>query len=321
MGWFTLASPGGPESYHLAIHNQILSSFNESALLLAFEPSSLADGSTRGGKLPLAVYENVWEVASDDGDKHMQTSGDGSPLVLRFRELPYSIESGDAEMIGVDFVARGGANAAVDTGTSSRSDVGAASAQTPSGGRGKGKAKEVNGGQLPTAELSLSAEEEETIASLTAKANATRMLRQRISLIKSYLAHLPPCYLNDASVHTFEANAQISHPILRSISSLLARLPLLTPSTPAASSALGNTEGQGQPQLSMFSQESAAQEADVALVSLLGKLGDTLQSASGVSKKYSIVEHARSISGRGRFPLPSGMGDPSGFGTHEGAFA
>jgi hypothetical protein len=33
-------------------------------------------------------------------------------LKLRFKELPYSIETGQAEMIGIDFVARGGGNAA-----------------------------------------------------------------------------------------------------------------------------------------------------------------------------------------------------------------
>lgn len=48
-----------------------------------------------------------------DGDKEMQVDGEEQALSIRFRELPYSIETGDAEMIGVDFVARGGGNATV----------------------------------------------------------------------------------------------------------------------------------------------------------------------------------------------------------------
>ena len=294
VGWFTLASPAGLGSHHLPIHNQILSNYNESALLLTFHPSSLADGSTKGGRLPLTVYENVWETASDDGDKQMQSGGEGPSLVLRFRELPYTIETGDAEMIGVDFVAKGGANAAALPNNASKGTNDTPPQQTKTKGKGKAKASDADGqpnGIAVQEQVYLSPEEEETIVTLTTKANAIRMLRQRITLIKSYLNSLPPCYLNDPSIQKCEPHPQISHAILRSIAALLARLPLLTPSTPAQNSR--PTNQQAKPPGSLFAQESAAQAADVALVSLLGQLGDTLQLAQQVEKKYVVVEQAR----------------------------
>lgn len=49
-----------------------------------------------------------------DGEKrNKQLTGEP----IRFRELPYSVETGEAEMISVDFVARGGGNAMAVEGT------------------------------------------------------------------------------------------------------------------------------------------------------------------------------------------------------------
>ena len=61
-----------------------------------------------GSKLPLTIYESNYEVdelKQDQGeDKEMR---DGEPVLkLKFRELPYSVETGEAEMISMDFVAR-----------------------------------------------------------------------------------------------------------------------------------------------------------------------------------------------------------------------
>lgn len=234
----------------------------------------------------------------------MQYTGDVPSLALRFRELPYTIETGDAEMIGVDFVAKGGANAAAQANGITSTDA-KDTASTKNKGKGKGKSNEAEkqpNGTLSEKQIPLSPEEEESIASFTTKVNAIRMLRQRISLIKLYLNQLPRCYLNDASIHTCEAHPQVSHTILRSIVALLARLPLLTPSTPAPAS--GRADQQPQPQTSLYAQESAAQAADVALVSLLGALGDTLQSAQQVGKKFTVVDQARSW-GRGRYAAES----------------
>jgi COP9 signalosome complex subunit 6 len=112
VGWFTAIPPSGPESAQLPIHHQLLRDYNETALLLAFHPSSMGETSSTRGKLPLTIYESVYEgERAGDGDKSMQIDGQESPLNLKFRELPYSIETGEAEMISVDFVARGGGNA------------------------------------------------------------------------------------------------------------------------------------------------------------------------------------------------------------------
>lgn len=153
VGWFTIAPTSGPQPHHLPIHQQILHTYNESAVLLAFHPSVFADDATTGGKLPLTIYESVFEgespagQAGGDGDKAMQMEGQEAPLNLKFRELPYSVETGEAEMISVDFVARGGGNATAVDGTAKKATKGQAS-QAPVGDlksmADSGK-KEVNG--------------------------------------------------------------------------------------------------------------------------------------------------------------------------------
>ncbi|KAL9053143.1 MAG: hypothetical protein Q9162_004940 [Coniocarpon cinnabarinum] len=284
VGWFTLAPSSGPQHEHLAIHHQLAEAYNESILLLAFYPSSLQEGSRTGGdKLPITIFEPVFEAGSDDGDKNMDAPGEVQNLVLRFKELPFTIETGDAEMIGVDFVARGAANA---TAIPQTADA-ATGAEVP---KGKGKERADDAENEDAQANYLTTDEEDLLATLTAKANAIRMLRQRILLLKKYLESLPPCYLNDASIKTMEPHERISHPILRSIASLLARLPLLVPSTPSSTSLQTDTYEQTQKPSTVFEEESAAQASDVALVSLLGTLGSTLQDADKMSKKAQIYE-------------------------------
>lgn len=153
VGWFTVAPTSGPQPHHLPIHQQVLHTYNESAVLLTFHPSVAADGATAGGRLPLTIYESVYEgespagQAGRDEDKAMQMEGQDAPLNLKFRELPYSVETGEAEMISVDFVARGGGNATAVDGTTKQVSKDQAS-QTPVG-EGKNSdetdKKEVNG--------------------------------------------------------------------------------------------------------------------------------------------------------------------------------
>lgn len=121
VGWFTTAPRTGPEAPHVPIHQQILRDYNETAVLLAFHPLAISEGATVGGKLPLTIYESVYESVKAEGQNTGQDHGameiegqdvlQDSQLEIRFRELPYSVETGEAEMIGVDFVARGGGNA------------------------------------------------------------------------------------------------------------------------------------------------------------------------------------------------------------------
>ncbi len=122
VGWFTTAPTSGPQSQHVPIHQQIIHDYNETALLLTFHPSSVLEGAAVGGKLPLTIYESVYESGQDGKgargsgeDGSMDVEGHDGALELRFREVPYFVETGEAEMISVDFVARGGGNAtAVD---------------------------------------------------------------------------------------------------------------------------------------------------------------------------------------------------------------
>lgn len=161
MGWFTTTAVTGPEGVHVPIHQQILQQ-NETAVLLAFHPSSVLEGAAVGGKLPLTIYESVYE-SGDSGDRNMEIDGQDSPLDLRFRELPYSVETGEAEMISVDFVARGGGNATVVDGTSQKNEKAQAS-QKPIGqvdDKGKPTAKDAKEAKAIEAFPWLSAEDEE----------------------------------------------------------------------------------------------------------------------------------------------------------------
>ena len=124
VGWFTTAPQTGPEAVHIPIHQQILRTFNDGAVMLCIHPQTVLEGARVGGQLPLTVYESVYE--SKDGAEKGSMDIDGqdledSSLEIRFRELPYSIETGEAEMIGVDFVARGGGNATAIDGPVSNS--------------------------------------------------------------------------------------------------------------------------------------------------------------------------------------------------------
>lgn len=283
MGWFTLTPPSGPQAHHLALHHQFIQNYNESTLLLAFHPTSVAD--SKGGKLPFTIYETSLEAATDQDDKPMQSADDAQPeLATRFKEVPYSIESGEAEMISVDFVARAG-GVATSTKDSQRPTTDALD-------KGKGKSDTI-----PDVEL-LSPEDEELISSLTTKANAVRMLKERVALTKAFLESIPPCYLNTPQADPTQPvemppDPQVSYPILRNISSMLARLPLLDAADPTPTSTTTN----GTPAsltTSTFAQEAAQQRTDAALVSLLGTFGSTLRSASDMGKKASTVEKAKS---------------------------
>ncbi|KAL2055595.1 hypothetical protein ABVK25_003837 [Lepraria finkii] len=293
MGWFTTTAVTGPEGIHVPIHQQILQQ-NETAVLLAFHPSSVLEGAAVGGKLPLTIYESVYE-SGEAGDRSMEIDGQDSPLDLRFRELPYSVETGEAEMISVDFVARSGGNATAVDGTVKKNEKAQAS-QAPVGQvdeKGKATAKETKAAEDSSI---LSAEDEELVASLTARANAVKMLHIRIRLLKSYLNSLPLSYLttpappiSDADstsaphTDTSTSTPEINHPLLRSILAILSCLPLLLP--PA--------------HLSNFHQETLAEKSDVELISLLGSLGRSVKDAREMGRKFGVVENVKSQGKKG----------------------
>ncbi|CAI0648579.1 unnamed protein product [Colletotrichum noveboracense] len=275
VGWYTLLPSTGPTPTILPIHNQVLADFNESALVLGFHPQE-ALSTTVGGKLPMTILESNYEVddaskAANDGEDKKMEDGDSNKLKLRFRELPYTVETGEAEMISMDHVARGAGNAtAIEAPKESKPKV----QLVESGGKRRVVVPESADQDIDGA---LSPEEEEMIASLTAKANAVKMLQGRIRLITSYLERLPSEYLpgveqqEPAGEHTTP-----SHTILRQIQALVNRLELVVPSD-----------------VENFEKEVLCEENDVAIVS---RLNDLMQSISGMrdlGKRFGVLEVAK----------------------------
>lgn len=126
------------------------------------------------------------------------------------------------------------------------------------------------------------------IASLTARANAIKMLHVRIQMLKEYLITLPPSYLTTSSTSTLPGNIQIfdfselSYPILRSIQALVSRLPLLLPADHAT-----------------FEQERLAEKSDVSLVDLLGNISKSVKDTREMGRKFGIVEQIRQSTKKG----------------------
>ncbi|KAL5342896.1 hypothetical protein BJX70DRAFT_239101 [Aspergillus crustosus] len=264
IGWWSTAPPSGPTTAHLPIHRQILESHNESAIFLAFHPSQVQKGSS-GGNVPLSVYESVYEGESaTETGKEMQVDGEEQSLSIRFRELPYTVETGEAEMIGIDTVARTARNAAaLDSST------------TPGASHQKDSKKKDK--QTPSTEL-LSQEEEELIASLNTRLNAIRTLESRISLLKSYVSSIS----SSTGAGQEPTPRDLNHPILRDINSLLSNLSLLTPQEHGA-----------------FSVEALAQNNDVNLVALLGHLSQSINGVREVGKRTAIINTVRRTAGPG----------------------
>lgn len=286
VGWYTILPASGPQPVHLPIHRQILDGFNESAILLGFHPTAVLEGS-QGGKLPLTIYESIFESedtpAESGEDKEMK---DGEPqLGLRFRELPYSVETGEAEMISVDFVARGGGNATAVpvNSTNSKADevAGNGKARAPTtAGKKESEPVQVNNQHV------LSREDEELIASLTAKANAIKMLHARINLISTYLKSLPPAFTSGNLPESLESTATEYSPVnlsvLRSIQALLCRLSLMIPADAIA-----------------FEQELQSEKNDVNVVSLLSMITNSIKDIKETGRKFSVVETSKNHKAKG----------------------
>jgi COP9 signalosome complex subunit 6 len=285
VGWYTILPASGPQPIHLPIHRQILDSYNESAILLGFHPTAVLEGSA-GGKLPLTIYESNYEPEespTESGeDKEMQ---DGeSQLGLKFKELPYSVETGEAEMISVDFVARGGGNATAVAARTTNLNVDEGTDKGKARASKKEDEKETEPITIDEQHI-LSREDEELIASLTAKANAIKMLHARISLIATYLQNLPPSYISDSIPESVEFSTTeqtpVNHTVLRSIQALLNRLSLLIPAD-----AVG------------FEQELRSEKNDVNLVSLLSMITKSIKDVRETGRKFSVVEAGKHMKGK-----------------------
>lgn len=145
VGWWMISDSSGPGSELLGIHKHILHAFNETSLVLTFHPEAagrkaLEQSNVKlGTKLPLTIFETVYERPKGDSDGDAIMKDDGQTKIeqemdMKFAAVPYEVVTGEAEMIAMDFVAKGSGNAtAVMTSTDT----------TPSNTKGKGKSKEM----------------------------------------------------------------------------------------------------------------------------------------------------------------------------------
>ncbi|KAF7716491.1 COP9 signalosome complex subunit 6 [Penicillium ucsense] len=263
VGWWSTTSSSGPDHSLLPIHRQILQNYNDSAIFLAFHPSEI-QSNTHSTKLPLTVYETVLEGDNvPDAAKDMQVDGEEFGPNIRFRELPYSVETEEAEMIGVDTIAQ-------TAGTASRSemlsDVGNSSASN-----------NVPTDETKSSHAELTQEEEELVASLQTRLNAVRTLESRISLIKSYISSVS--VVDSTTKAGPDSNSpKLSHPLLRNINSLISHLSILSPSDQSS-----------------FSAEILSQSNDVKLVSLLGELGESVRAMRELGRKSATVQTGRQL--------------------------
>ncbi|KFH47164.1 COP9 signalosome complex subunit-like protein [Hapsidospora chrysogenum ATCC 11550] len=304
VGWYTLLPSTGPDESILAAHRFFLSDYNESALLLGFHPDQVLTHSS-GGKLPLTIYESYWEVeagaaaaksATDPGAEDRPMDDGDTGLQLRFSELAYSVETDETEMIGMNYVAAGGASAAA---TSAKEDKPSRSIETNS--KGKRRLVESPARDKPEAaaaaaaatdndeDVQLTRDEEEMVATLTAQANAIKMLQARIHLITKYLEQLPPSFVNggkteDESMDETDGSATPSLQILRQIQALVSRLDLVIPSDKEA-----------------FEREVLQESNDVHLVELLNQVMQSSDQARDAGRKFGIVESARARRGASEF--------------------
>ena len=146
VGWWTISASSGPGSELLEIHKHILQAFNETSLVLTFHPEAAGrktlepSGVQAGTKLPLTIFETVYERPTDDADGDAIMKDDGQnkaeqQMDIKFAAIPYEVVTGEAEMIAMDFVAKGSGNA---TAVAPSNDTSSTSPTT----KGKGKSKE-----------------------------------------------------------------------------------------------------------------------------------------------------------------------------------
>ncbi|KAK8147156.1 hypothetical protein G3M48_002056 [Beauveria asiatica] len=292
VGWYTLLPADGPTPTILPIHNQILLGWNESAVLLGFQPQEVLNHSV-GGKLPLTIYESNYEADESIHDGEDRKMDDGEPpLKLKFREVPYSVETDETEMISMNYIASGGGNAAA---VASKDTQPSRSIES----NGKGKRRLVESQREESTDIAqedepgvfLTREEEETLTALTAKANAVKMLQSRIHLLIAYLDSISPSFgskdtADEGSMDTDASTVAPSLIVLREIKALTGRLGLVIPSDDES-----------------FKKEMISEQNDVETINLLSTLMQSIGQAREVGKKFAVVDGCRNTQQkRGEYP-------------------
>jgi COP9 signalosome complex subunit 6 len=270
------------------LQRQAINFYNDNAILLALHPETVVSGTSTGGKLPITVYESVNDVEKTQDEGSMQVDGDET-ADIKFRQLPYTIDTDETEMIAIDYVAKGaGSAAAVDESVPEQKP------EAPSDKKGKKRASptpEVAEGETNGVEdqQTLTLEEEDQIAGMTTRLNSVKMLQTRLDLLRTFIGSLPPSYLSAIttdSSQSFNAPNPAHLPHLRNIQALLTRLSLLTPTT----SQLPSTNQQSVQSVAL------AQSNDVNLTLLLSNLSQDIQSLSELGRKHHTVETHKSAS-------------------------
>ncbi|KIW26708.1 uncharacterized protein PV07_06519 [Cladophialophora immunda] len=315
VGWFTLCPPEGPLPEHVPVQEHAINFYNDNAILLALHPEAIQSGETGGGKLPITIYESVDDRELPKDDASMQIDAEETSIT-KFRQLPYTIETDETEMIAIDYVAKGAGGATAVEHTPSREPASRPAEVLPIDKKGKKRAdpssetpdkQETNGAEEPL--KALSPEEEDQIAGITTRLNGVKMLRSRVELLRTFIQSLPPSYIaasstDNGAIPLTPTNPDPSHlPHLRNIQALLTRLSLLTPPTES-------------PQQNPLASASLAQSNDVSLVSLLALLGQDIQALSELGRKAVTVESNKTTS-KGRHHQqggPKGAGGGGGGG-------
>ncbi|KAL2158614.1 hypothetical protein VTH06DRAFT_4096 [Thermothelomyces fergusii] len=302
VGWYSLVPKTGPSALHLPIHRQI-SSYNESAVLLGFHVEDILSPAA-GDPLPITIYESNMEAedskeASDGEDKEMKDAEAPTNMVLRFRKLPYSTDTGEAEMIAMQYIREGGANAATVDGNEKHIIEQFDKKIAVNDGKGKRRAvayEESSRSKKDTTarpteqattnpDANLTRAEAEYMSALQAKYNAIKMMRSRLGLIITYLQNLPPDFTSgtqttsEAAAFARASNGQYTIPsnnILRHIQALVTNADLVTPAEQAT-----------------LEREIQRETNDVNLISMISDLVSGVNEAREAGKKFHIVESAR----------------------------
>ncbi len=315
VGWYSLVPKTGPTPNHLPIHRQIIAQ-NESAILLGFHVEDILHPAV-GDPLPLTIYESNMEA--DDGpkddaggeDKEMKDSEAPSRMTLKFRELPYSTETGEAEIIAMQFVREGAANAAVDDSDKRITEQFEKKFAVDEGkGKRRAVAQQETDAKTASAEsattpnknrdANLNKAEAEYMSALQAKYNAIKMMKSRVDLVVAYLQQLPPDFVT-GKLSTPQADEQAkasggqhtipSNKILRQIQALVTNIELSTPA-----------------QQKTLQKEILKETNDVNLISLISALVSSVNNVRDVGKKFAVVEAARNQRSRQTLVLDSPMG-------------
>ena len=286
---------------HALVHKQLTTLYAENGVMLGVHPAAFNAMEGTKARLPISMYESTTESEQPAAEGAMQVDG-SEAAHLRFRPVPFAIETDETEMIAINYVAKGAGSAAA---LSQAPQAASKKAEDMKEASGKTKAKEEKETPQPKGPV-LTPEEEDQIAGLTTRLNAVKMLNERLQLMSKLVQSTPPSYLSDQTVPISATSPPSEHLVqLRNIQALLTRLSLLTPSDQLESEDL--------------QQASRAQANDVALTSILSMLGQDIQGLSELGRKFVTVEQTKSVrnkskGGFGQSSFDDYNGRPGGMG-------